>query len=333
MNSKHAKSPCCGARVRRFGPRRRQCVQCRHTWTIRPKKRGRPAHRTPTSTLHRVLVDGLTLGQLFSKRPGVALPAYRYRFRQALRRYVARPSPQKIPGGPLVLLADGLWFEFGGIPWALYLMALKPCRGNYAIFLDPLLFPGKEGASRWHQAFAAIPPGASRRIRAMVVDNLPGMRKLAHEHKWVLQLCNFHLLLKLLAQRRGVRYALRGGPVRKEIHQLIRSILELPEGRRLSRTVERLGHLSHGDCGTERIQTTVREFLNGLQHYRAYLMHPQLGLPRTTNTVESMCRLLRELLRSSRAGSNPASVLLWATALIRMRPRVACNGHSFNRIN
>jgi len=117
------------------------------------------------------------------------------------------------------------------------------------------------------------------------------------------------------------------------LRQLIRSTLELPEGRRLSRTLERLGHLSHGDCGTKRIQTTVREFLNGLQHYRAYLMHPQLGLPRTTNTVESMCRLLRELLRSSRAGSNPASVLLWATALIRMRPRVACNGHSFNRIN
>ena len=78
----------------------------------------------------------------------------------------------------------------------------------------------------------------------------------------MLQLCHFHLLLKLQAQRRGVRYML---------------------------------------------------------------------LPRTTNSVESMCRLLREMFRSSRAGSNPASVLLWATALIRMRPRVTCNGHSFNR--
>lgn len=278
-----------------------------------------------------MLVDGLTLGQLFSKRPGVALPAYRYRFRQALRRFVARPAPQKIPRGPLVLLADGLWFEFDGIPWVLYLTALKPCRGNYATFLDPLLFPGKEGASRWQQALAAIPPQATRRIQAMVVDNLPGMRRLAHQHRWVLQLCHFHLLLKLLAQRRGVRYALRGGPVREEIHQLIRSALALPDGQRLSRTLERLRRLSRGDCGTQRIQTTVREFLNGLQFYRSYLTHPRLGLPRTTNSVESMCRLLRELFRSSRAGSNPASVLLWATALIRLRPNVTCNGHSFNR--
>jgi hypothetical protein len=306
-------------------------VQCRHTWTIRPRKRGRRAHRTPASVLHRVFAEGFTLGQLYSKRPGVLLPGYRYRFRQALRRYVARPSPQKIPRGPLVLLADGLWFEFDGMPWVLYLTALKPCRANYATFLDPLLLPGKEGASRWQQALAAIPPDATCRIQAVVVDNLPGMWRLAYERQWVLQLCHFHLLLKLQAQRRGVRYALRGGPVREEIHQLVRSALQLPDGQPLSRRLERLGHLSKGDCGTQHIQTTVREFLKNLRHYRSYLSHPCPDLPQTTNSVESMGRLLREMFRSSRAGSNPAAVLLWATALIRIRPNVNCNGHSFNR--
>jgi hypothetical protein len=331
MNSKHAKSPCCDAPVRKFGPRRRQCVQCQHTWTIRPKKRGRPRHRTQASILSRVLVDGFTLRQLFSERSGVALPAYRYRFRQALRRFVGRPSPQKIPRGPLVLLADGLWFEFDAVPWVLYLTALKSCRGNNATFLDPLLLPGKEGASRWQQALEAIPSSAKQRIRAVVVDNLPGMQKLANQRRWVLQLCHFHLLLKLHGQRRGVRYSLRGGAVREQIHQLVRGVLELPDGNRFSGTVKQLRRLADRDCGTERIQTTLREFLKNLPFYRSYLNHPQLGLPRTTNSVESMCRLLREMLRSSRAGSNPASVLLWATALIRLRPDVICNGHTFNR--
>lgn len=331
MNSKHAKSPCCGARARGFGPRRRQCVECRHTWIVRPRKRGRPPHRTAASVLRRVFVEGFTVGQLFSKRPGVELPAYRYRFRQALRRFVARPSPQKIPRGPLVLLVDGLWFEFDGVPWVLYLTALRPCRGHVATFLDPLLLPGKEGASRWRQALAAIPPSAMRRIQALVVDNLPGMQEIAKERRWVLQLCQFHLLLKLQAFRRGVRYALRGGSVREQIHQLIRDALELPDGNRLSATLRLLTNLSHGDCGTARVQTTVREFLKDLQFYRSHLTHPHLDLPRTTNCVESMCRLLREMLRSSRAGSNPASVLLWATALIRLRPKVICNGHGFNR--
>lgn len=282
--------------------------------------------------LRRVLVDGFTLRQLFSLRPGVALPAYRYRFRQALRRFVAKPAPQEIPDGPLVLLTDGLWFEFDAVPWVLYLMALKPCHGNIATFLDPLLLPGKEGASRWQQALQAIPLDAAQRISAFVVDNLPGMQKVANGRRWVLQLCQFHLLLKLQAQRRGIRYKLRGGAVREEIHQLVRAALELPDGDRLSGTVRRLRRLAGGECGTERIQTTLREFLKNRSHYRAYLNHPELGLPRTTNSVESMCRLLREMFRSSRAGSNPDSVLLWATALIRLRPKVICNGHNFNRI-
>lgn len=261
------------------------------------------------------------------------MPAYRYRFRQALRRFVARASPQKIPRGPLVLLGDGLWFEFDETPWVLYLTALKPCRGNIATFLDPLLLPGREGASRWEQALAGISPGVMRRVQALVIDSVPGMQQIAKQRRWALQLCHFHLLMRLQAFRRGVRHRLRGGAVREEIHQLVRGALELPEGSRLSAKLRRLRRLSREDCGTERVQATVRDFLRNLEFYRSYLTYPHLGLPRTTNCVESMCRLLREMLRSSRAGSNPASVLLWATALIRLRPKLICNGHTFNRIS
>ncbi len=333
MNTKHAKSPCCGARVWRFGPRRRQCVQCGHTWTVRPRKRGRPRHRTAASVIRRVLLDGLTVGQLYSKKPGVALPSYRYRFRQALQRFVARPSPQQVPSGPLVLLVDGLCFEFHGKPWVLYLMALKPCRSHYAIFLDPVLIPGKEGLRRWQYALETVPPEVMSRIRAMVADNLTGVQWLADQQGWVLQLCHFHLLLKIQAIRRGTRYRLHGGQVREEIHQLVREAIETADEQRLSAVLSRLRHLSHGNCGTRRTQATVRGFLKDVAFFRTYLAHPRLGLPKTTNSVESMCRILRELFRSSRAGSNPTSVLLWATALIRVRPKVICNGHSFNRIS
>jgi hypothetical protein len=230
-----------------------------------------------------------------------------------------------------VLLIDGLWFEFEGLPWVLYLVALKPCRGNQATFLDPLLLPGREGASRWQQAVEAIPAHAKKRIRAVIADNLPGIEKIARQRGWVLQLCQFHLLLKLQAPRRRVRYALRGGIVREEIYQSIRNALLLPDRKRLSKAIERLKRLSHGDCGTLRIKTVLRQFLIDLPFYRSYLAHPALGLPLTNNAVESMCRLLREMLRSSRAGSNPKSLLLWTTALIRLRPTVTCNGNQINR--
>ncbi|MFC4311649.1 hypothetical protein ACFPN2_21350, partial [Steroidobacter flavus] len=231
-----------------------------------------------------------------------------------------------------MLLIDGLWFEFEGIPWVLYLVALKPCRTHQATFLDPVLLPGREGASRWQQAVEAIPVNARRRICAVVADNLPGIEKIARRHNWILQLCHFHLLLKLQAPRRRVRYTLRGGAVREEIYQSMRDALRLPAGKRLSQTIERLRRLSRGDCGTLRVKTVLCQFLIDLPFYRSYLAHPNLGLPLTTNSVESMCRLVREMLRSSRAGSNPKSLLLWTTALIRLRPTITCNGYRINRI-
>jgi hypothetical protein len=284
------------------------------------------------SVLHRVLVEGFTLVQLFSARSQVQLPAFRYRFREALRQFVACPSPQIIPSGPLVLLADGMWFEFHGRPWVLYLTALKPCDGNYATFLDPMIFPGEEHVSHWRQAFAAIPEHVVNRIQALVVDHLPGMRGLASERGWVLQLCQFHLMLKLQAHRRRIRHSVPGAAAREEIQQLIRYALQAPDANQLTRIIRRLRQLSEHDCG-KRIPATVREFVKRLPLYRSYLMHPELALPRTTNTVESMGRIIRELFRSSRAGSSPKAVLLWATALIRMRPKVTCNGHSINRKN
>lgn len=333
MKSKHAKSPCCAARIRRFGPRRRQCLLCKRTWTVRPKRRGRPRHRIPVTLLNEALLNKYTLRQLAQRRARVALPTFRYRFRQALHRFVTRPSPKQIPRGPLVLLADGLWFQFEGKPWVLYLTALKPCAGKSAFFLAPLLIAGKEGATRWEQAVAAIPAQARARIRALVVDNLRGMHLVADRRRWVLQLCHFHLILKLQVHRRGPRRALKGGTVREEIYHLIRTALELPEGPRLKSVLGRLHRLAQTSCGTRRMQAVVREFLACIKSYRMYRTHPALGLPTTTNTVESMGGIIRDLFRRSRAASNPRSLLLWATALIRLRPEITCNGKTFNRIN
>ena len=331
MNSLQAKSSCCGACVRRFGSRRRQCGECRRTWTIRPRRRGRPRHRLAPGLLKQVFLESFSLRQLCARRVGVALPAYRYRFRQALRRFLARPGPQRIPSGPLILLADGLWFTFDQQPWVLYLTALKSCAGTHAVFLDPLLLPGREGATRWRQAVAAIPASARRRIQALVVDNLPGMQRIARRHGWALQLCHFHVLLKLQVRRRGVRYVLRGGAARAAIDAGIRDALELPNGRRLQRVLRRLQRLSTTSSVTARIQTTVRAFLQDVAAYRTYLVHPALHLPATTNAVESMCRLVREMLRRNRAGLNPQALLQWATALIRLRPLIRCNSHRINR--
>ena len=140
MQTQHAKSPCCQALVHHFGKRRRQCSSCKRTWRIRRKRRGRRSIQTSAKVLTQVLLEGCTLRYL-AKRSPLALPAFRYRFRQALRRLARGPYPHPIPRGPLILLADGLWFYFRDKPWILYLTAVKPCWGILLFSWIPYCFP------------------------------------------------------------------------------------------------------------------------------------------------------------------------------------------------
>ena len=186
--------------------------------------------------------------------------------------------------------------------------------------------PGKEGAFRWEQVLKHLPAKAQLRTRALVVDNLNGMKRIAKQHDWVLQLCHFHLIRKLQVQWKRPRRALRGGAVREELYQLIREALETPDERRLRHLVARLTQLAAMDSITLRLQAILRDFLKSVPYYRSYRAHPKLHLPVTTNAVESMACVIRDFLRRTRCASNPKALLRWATALIRLRPTITCNG-------
>lgn len=331
MHSKHVKSPCCGAKVRRFGKRRRQCCSCNKTWSIRQKKRGRPRHRTSADCLQKVFFRGFSLTQLHSARISVNLPAYRYRFRQFLQRFLSKPYAPKIPDGPLVLLADGVWFQFNRKHWVLYMAALKPCSGKTAVFLRPQLHCGRESANNWQKMFASIPNDNRARICAIVGDNLRGMQAIADDNNWLLQLCQFHMLIKLQVRRKGISRKLIGGSIREELYDLISCVMRTKDAKKYKTSIARLEELAKQKCGTKRIRSTVREFLACVGYYRTFLDYPNLHLPTTTNTMESMGNLLRAMFRRSHAGSNPKSLLMWAEAMLRVKGKLACNGYEINR--
>lgn len=332
MKTKHAKSPCCNVKIYKFGHRRRQCSACKRTWSIRKKKRGRPRIRIQSDVLKQVFLEKYTLNHLAKRRSAIGLANFRYRFRQTLERFVEYPSPQKLPSGPLVLLADGIWFRFRKRRWILHLMALKSCSDNTAVFLDPILRLGNEGKSGWEQVFSTIAPEPRGRIQALIVDNLNGMKKIAKHEGWVLQLCHFHLIQKFQIQYRRQRRKLKGGPVREEIYQLIRQVIETTQEPLLKASLERLTKLTQTSCGTRRIQAAVQDFLHSVSYYRSYLTQPQLNLPNTTNTVESMASIIRDLLRRNRCASSPKSLRQWTIAMIRLRKELNCNGKNHQQI-
>jgi len=325
MNIKHVKSPCCGAKIRHFGGRRRQCSKCKKTWSIRAKKRGRPRYRGAVNRLHKVFLQHFSVKQLFSDRLRIKLPAYHYRFRQILKQFLSKPYKPNIPDGLLILLADGIWFRFAGDPWVLYLTALKPCSGRRAIFLKPLLFQGKEGGSKWQKIISDIPEDIRHRVCALVVDNINGMKLIARENNWLLQLCHFHMLAKLKVRYKVHQRKLKGGHSRLEIFDLVSAALQVLDQQQFNAVLNRLTAFSEDEGTTERIRATIRDFLRNVGYYRTFLDYPNLKLPTTTNTMESMGAVVRSMLRHSRAWATPKSLLMWAEALIRVKKSLNCS--------
>lgn len=117
--------------------------------------------------------------------------------------------------------------------------------------------------------------------------------------------------------------------MREVCYQLTRQALELPDGPKLQRALERLSKLVRQPGGPVRVRMVVREFLRRTDQFRAYRKHPDLKLPTTTGTVEAMGRIVRDLMRQTRSIRSPQALQMWATALIRLHPRVMCNGKHF----
>src|SRR3989338_5101789 len=201
MRNMPMRSQCCGAKIRLFGQRRRQCTACHKTWRVRPKKRGRSHGRRRLAIIKRVFKEKRSLQSFMTRRYSITPQALSHRFRQTLCRFAQKPSTTKFPPGPLIFLIDGLLFGFGNHLWTLYLGAVKPLKGNHAVFLDPLLLPGRENFQDWIQFMEALPGSVKSRVKAMVCDNFRGAKRLARENGWILKICHFHLICQLQARR------------------------------------------------------------------------------------------------------------------------------------
>jgi len=322
MSIVHAKCPLCGGEVYRFGNRRRRCSQCGHTYSIRPKKRGRKCARTGRKLPQLILLEKHSARQL-TARYGSSSATLRYHVRKQMTAIVQRPVSLTLPDGDLVLLVDGLWSTFQDKYWVLYNMAIKPVNENLAYFLDPVQRCGRENARGWEAALSTLSWDLKERIRALISDGLPGFEAIARRHWWHNQFCHWHLLTSLESKLGRRRRVLGSRWLRERIYVLVREALVTTDEERLRLLTEQLKQLTgRWDC-TRPLRWTVSEFLSRANYYRAYLRYPELRLPTTTGAIESMHGLLREAIGSV---NNPEAVLLRATAFLRLRRSITCNG-------
>jgi hypothetical protein len=325
MKSLHAKSSCCGALVYRFGTRRRQCSGCKRTWRFRKKKRGPKSRRKDVLLLERIFNQGHRLSKNAKVSPQVAS----YRFRQTLQKFTSTPPSYALPEGPLILMADAMWFWFSGKQWSLYLMMLKGPKQTYGVCLDPVLLPGREGRTGWECALDMLPDDLQLRIRALVCDHIPGLRSIGLERGWVVQLCHVHLIRQLQNRLGRINTSVSVPQLRLQIFNEMRKLLQLSGVTERAARVAWLRQAVRAPGLAKRFAMIVRWFLKHLRYYRTFKRHRELHLPITTNALESRASQLRDLSRRARHFRSPAALRLWTIAYTRFHPTITCKGFDY----
>ena len=320
------KSQCCGTAIWRIGARRRRCSSCGKKWSVWIAKRGRPVRKNLGRLVEQVFVDGRSLAQL-ARSQGKSRQALSYRFRQAVKQQLKKGRLPNAPAkhGRLILVADGLWFRFNKRPWVLYQMALRPVESDTAVFVDPLLLRGRESKAGWEMALNTIPAKQRGQICAFVVDNFSGSSGIAKENGWLLQLCIYHVIAEFksrLGSRRPTY--VRDSPLRLEAFQLVQRATKMPNGRELGTIIARLSQLAKEPNVHRKYIDMLREFVRNIDKYRAYRLHPELRLPRTTGSLESAGARMRKLMRRIHGFSSPRSLRDWSTVHFRTRPAITC---------
>src|SRR3989344_1407502 len=195
--------------------------------------------------------------------------------------------------------------------------------------LTYVLLQDKEAYERRRGALTTRPLETKKRVKAFVSDGFRGSKLIAREHGCIHQRCQFHLLMALIRRHGRRSYCTKGAGVREKLLGVVRTLLTTPSGVSLKKqTLKARRLISHPLCPPWiRIQTV--EFLRTLDDFRAYLIHPELNLPTTNNSIESSGRIIRKATSTART---PQAVLLRATAFLRIKKSITCNGKSSTKL-
>jgi len=316
MNKLHEKSPCCQAKIYKIGGKRKQCSECKKTWTNWQKKRGRKAKRTSIDLVRRVLGKGEKTTHIASRSNSITRSGLCHRLSKSI---LKTKRANKYPAGWLIILADGVRFSLEQKYWTLYVFAVRSQTGGKAYLLDPILLLGKESLRGWKTAFEAVPAEINNRILALVSDGFRGVDGLAKKNGWICQRCHFHLLAQLQI-RLGFWKHLPDHPIRKEIYETICKLLRTINNE--SKYSLELYELINSPRCPQYYRRLGNEFLRRLTEFRNYIYHPELNLPHTTNCMESFNNIIRDRCKYQRTAK---SLQARSIALTRTSISVNCN--------
>jgi len=325
MKKLHEKSPCCRGQIRRFGKRRRQCIICKKTWRVWQKKRGRKKSRVSMDFFIRYLEHQMPSLLGLAKRYSLSEAVLKYRLRKSRQRFIQKtPWPSLPQGQSLIAVADAMvrytkngWHTF-------YFVLLRPAKGDCAVIVKPYIKKGAETYSGWSEALERLPKKAKSSIFVLVCDGHGGLVNCARKYGWLVQRCHFHLIARLQSRRSKWKTG-RHQEEGKRIYRLVNKVLTIKKEKAILKALvelEEIGWLS----SSPEIARTLSGFIRNYKDYRTYLEHPELNLPRTSNTAESFIGCIQKLCQRARGFASLESLEAWIEALIKYKKFIKCNG-------
>lgn len=324
MSKKHPKSACCRAQIIRYGGKRRQCVFCRRTWTVRPKRRGRKRFRAAASLIDRYFSGSISSVRSLAKHNDWNRDRAQQMVKRSLARYVARHGDDwrsSLPkNGKLLAVADAMWHHIGRRRITVFIILIRPLDQNEAIIMPPSFWPEHEDGQGWEYAWQQVPYAHRRRICALVCDGQRWLVDFGRRQDWIVQRCQFHLLANLQMYL-GAKDRDRNSRVIK----LVRALFSTATQRQSQRILNQLAKI--------RIMSKsrgIRRVLSGLatnhMDFQSYLRYPEMNLPITTNAAESCIKGVRELMRRCRGFRSLETLKLWTIGYVSWKKTIRCGG-------
>ena len=324
MTKLHAKSPCCRGNIYRFGNRRRQCAICKKTWRIRQKKTGRKKNRGKSDLVIRYLQNEMPSLCALARVKDKSERYLQARLNRSLEYFLKHTSWPSLPEEPpLVVIADAMVIYIEKSWHTVYFILLKEIASNQATIFPPYIQKGTETCLGWQNALDRIPETAVC-IKAIICDGHRGLINYAKWSEWLIQRCHFHLIARLQSRRSKWQQS-RHKEEGQRIYDLVRHVLETNDEKTIPAFISQIEEISWTNHSPE-IRKTLSGFVNHYKDYRTYLYYPELNLPRTSNSAESLIGSVQNLCHRARGFCTISSFTKWISAFVKNKKKIQCNG-------
>lgn len=297
------------------GQRRKRCAVCGKTKTIRKRKRGRKVKRGSIFALKRYL----------SGKSTTVSSRYLCRARDTFNRNAAWPEIETLICPPYILMADALHIRTSKYRTFVHVMMILSPESGCAWLLPPHFDARGENLFTWQAAVDSIPRNILQNIKVLICDGKSGLLHIGRASGWLIQRCQFHLIARLQLKRS--KYALsRHREEGVMLYELAKTVCMTTSKNELNESLSKLSLVAQSESNRY-LKTIISGLVKNFIQYRTYLTHPKLNIPETTNPIESVNSLIRQLIRKMKGFENENSAREWIRALLKERKFVRLKRH------